>query len=118
MNLTTKYSIGQTVWAASTSFPVGPLTIGQVQKTITDSPGLSREIVFDNYKPQQRTEEKYMCVETGIGTGACYHVQDLFLTEQEAIAQLQTRALARARARALTPMPTLTPIPTSPREQS
>lgn len=92
MNLTTKYNLGQTVWAASHSWkhtsPIGPLTIGQVQKTLTDSPGISHETVFDNYMPQQSTEERYMCVETGIGTGTAYYAQDLFLTEQEAQAAL------------------------------
>lgn len=92
MTLTTKYNLGQTVWAASRSwkhtFPIGPLTIGQVQKTITDSPGIPRETVFDNYKAQQSIEESYMCIETGIGTGTRFYVQDLFLTEQEARAAL------------------------------
>lgn len=92
MKLTTKYNLGQTVWAASHSWkrttPIGPLTIGQVQKTITDSPGIPGETTFDNYKAQQHIEERYMCIETGIGAGPFYYVQDLFLTEQEAQAEL------------------------------
>ena len=96
MTLTTRYNLGQTVWAASRSrrhtTPIGPLTIGQVQKTVTDSPGISEETIFDNYKAQQGTEERYMCIETGIGSGTLYYVQDLFLTEQEAQAELTKQA--------------------------
>jgi len=90
--LETKYNIGQKVWAVYAdkwsnrkSFHTeGPLTIGKVIKEVTDSPGIEGEDLFDNYKKQKKDEEKYMCIETGIGTGTLHSVEKLFPSKEEA----------------------------------
>jgi len=48
------------------------LTIGRVTIEDTNSPGIPGEQVFDNYKPQLKYTECYMCIETGIGSGTVY----------------------------------------------
>ncbi len=62
---------------------VQQLTIGQVNVSIAESPGTG-DTMFDNYKAQHKREESYMAIETGIGSGNVYYVQDLFATEDEA----------------------------------
>ena len=87
MKIETKFSNGDLVYAVSSAFPSkiwrvnGPLTIGQVRVTITDSPGLEGENLFDNYMAQKGTEEEYMCIETGIGSGTLWSVEKLFQTK-------------------------------------
>jgi hypothetical protein len=70
------------------------VTIGQVRVSITDSPGSDNHWGptystdgngFTNYSPIQKREEEYMCIETGIGSGSLYKVEDLFATEAEAL---------------------------------
>lgn len=51
---------------------IATLTIGKVIIEDTKSPGLPNEEVFDNYKAKNNYVERYMCVETGIGTGSIY----------------------------------------------
>ncbi len=69
------------------------LTIGQVRVAITESPGTDDErggikstdgTGFSNYSPISKREEQYMCIETGIGSGSIYDVENLFVTEAEA----------------------------------
>lgn len=70
------------------------LTVGRVGVEITESPGCDYhmgEILstdgngFTNYSPVVKREERYMCIETGIGSGSVYPVEDLFPTEAEAL---------------------------------
>jgi len=67
------------------------LTIGRVEVKIVDSQGLDGETTFDNYKAQQSREEKYMAIETGIGTGSVWSVENLFSTQEEAQAECDER---------------------------
>lgn len=62
----------------------GVKTIGQVRYEYTESKGLAGETVFYNYKPQSKTEEKYMLVETGVGSGSLWGLDRLFATKEEA----------------------------------
>jgi hypothetical protein len=84
MKLETKFDIGDTVYAAYSGRTATPLTIGQVRKSITNSPGREGEEMFDNYKPQTGDVEEYMCVQTGIGTGSVYLLERVFATPEEA----------------------------------
>ena len=60
------------------------LTIGKVSKSVIESKGIEGEELFDNYKAQKSEEEKYMCVETGIGSGSVYDVSRIHRTSEEA----------------------------------
>jgi hypothetical protein len=84
MILETEYNIGDKVFSSYGDKVTGPLTIGRVQAEVTDSPGIDGETLFDNYKAQKKTENSYMCVETGIGTGARYAEERIFKTWEEA----------------------------------
>ncbi len=68
-----------------------PLTIGQVQLTHTfEWEGSSDE--FDNYgRQEEKTEERYMCRETGIGSGTLYYSNRLCASEEEALAECTRR---------------------------
>jgi len=60
------------------------LTIGRVTIEDTNSPGRAGEQFFDNYKPQLNYIERYMCIETGIGSGTVYEYgRHIFKTIQE-----------------------------------
>lgn len=83
MILETRFNIGDIVWAFYPNEKRGPLTIGRVSKTFTDSPGRQGEEVFDNYKQQFGVKEEYMCVETGIGSGTLYPVEILSLSGRQ-----------------------------------
>lgn len=61
------------------------LTIGRVGVEICESPGLPGKSIFSNFGPQSKREESYMAVETGVGSGSVYPVEDLFHTEAEAL---------------------------------
>jgi hypothetical protein len=91
MILTTKYNIGDKVFAAYEGYENIPLTIGQISKVYVDSPGMNEDTMFDNYKPQKKDEEIYMCIETGIGSGRTYLVTDLFLTPEKATKRLKEK---------------------------
>ena len=93
MILTTKFSIGDVVYAAYgcelNTEAAGPLTIGMVRAELTDSPGTDPDTMFDNYKPHQCSQDNsYMCVETGIGSGSGYAEDRLFSTREGAQAKL------------------------------
>ena len=85
MKIETKYSCGDTVyWVNYYGTINGPLTIGQVNYTYTNSPGIEGEEIFANYMPQKSTEEHYMCVETGVGSGTIIPASSLFTSLEEA----------------------------------
>lgn len=84
------------------------LTVGRVQVEITDSPGSDSEwgpckstdgTGFTNYSPITSREEKYMCIETGIGSGSVYPVEDLFATEADALEHAKIKAVEAAQWR-------------------
>lgn len=63
---------------------IAKLTVGKVIIEDTNSPGIPDEGIFDNYKPQTKYKEQYMCIETGIGTGSCYtYGESIFKTREE-----------------------------------
>jgi len=69
----------------------GPLIIGKVSVEITESRGVEGHF-GDNFKPQLKREESYMCEETGIGSGACYSLRrGIFPTREEAQAECDKR---------------------------
>jgi len=87
MEIKTEFSCGDKVyvlarhhWPSKIESVSGPLTVGQVRVSVTDSAGIDGEEVFDNYKPKKGYEESYMLVETGIGTGTVYGVKNMFHT--------------------------------------
>jgi len=87
MEIKTEFSCGDKVyvlsrhhWPSEVESVTGPLTVGQVRVSITDSPGVEGEEMFDNYMAQKDYEETYMLVEAGIGSGTVFDVKDLFHT--------------------------------------
>jgi len=67
------------------------LTIGQVQVSVTGKWEGSNQ-TFSNYSTKEFIwEERYMCRETGIGSGSLYNYKDLFLSEKEAQAECDRR---------------------------
>lgn len=97
MRIETKFNIGEKVyfvyedWSDSKKWKVkGPLTIGQVRVTLTDSPGLEGEEIFDNYMPQKERDVGYMCVETGIGSGNVYQEDRLYYESHLAHSEADT----------------------------
>jgi hypothetical protein len=84
MKLYSKFNCGDIVWCIQGSVNIVALTVGQVSIKITDSPGIS-DSIFDNYKPHTSREEQYMCVESGIGSGAVYSLnKNIFATKKQA----------------------------------
>ena len=90
---------GKSKWLPTKWLVDSELTLGQVKVEITDSPGINGgcieqdapDLAFDNYKPQQSQHEKYMAVETGIGSGSVWEAENLFTTRQEAEAECEKR---------------------------
>jgi hypothetical protein len=98
MQFNTEFSCGDKAWVYRGD--ACRLTIGQVQVTAVDSPG-DGDSMFDNYKPQSKYEEWYMCVETGIGSGSCYQLgKHIFRTKDECIAANAEAIAQQARAKA------------------
>lgn len=94
MILKTKFDLGETVWMigmfnwpSKTYMVGGPMTIGQVRKEVTNSPGVDGEEMFHNYMPQKSDKEQYMCIETGIGSGTLHDADKLFRTKAAATAE-------------------------------
>ncbi len=84
MKLYTRFNPGDKVWCVNGK-TMKELTVGQVAIKITDSPGTSKETIFDNYKPQSGRVESYMCVETGIHSGSVFTLgRNIFATKNEA----------------------------------
>ena len=72
MEYTTTFDIGDKVWVIAGEPQL--LTVGKIIVEHTDSPGIPGETWFDNFKPQNSYTEKYMCVESGIGTGSVWEL--------------------------------------------
>lgn len=77
MIIRTTFDMGDAVFVVINDKILGPLTVAMVRVLYIDSPGREGEELFDNYKAQKRHEEEYMCVETGVGTGSVYRVDQL-----------------------------------------
>ena len=78
-----KFDIGDKVWVCQDDRAV-ELTVGKIEISHIASKGMPGESVFSNYMPQQSHEEKYMCEETGIGTGSVYRLgKNIFATQEE-----------------------------------
>ena len=71
MKFDSKFDIKEVVLVVLDGKPI-KATVGRILIDITDSPGRTGEKVFVNYKPKKKYIERYMCVETGIGTGQVY----------------------------------------------
>jgi hypothetical protein len=83
MKIETSFDIGDKVFLLMSGIKVRLATIGQVRISITDSPGIEGEELFSNYMPQKEREERYMCIETGIGSGQVWEEgKGLFRTEE------------------------------------
>ena len=88
MNYQSKLSNGDKAFAIIFSCNNQPmikeLTIGRTIIEDTNSPGRTGEQCFDNYKPQMKYIEHYMCVETGIGSGTVYEYgRHIFKSREE-----------------------------------
>ena len=83
MNITTKFSCGDSVWVWNGS--AQRVRVGQVRVQVTDSQG-DPDSMFDNRKPQSGREESYMVDESGIGSGCVYSLgKDIFATREECV---------------------------------
>lgn len=74
---------GRDVWLPTAWRSYGARTVGQVRVQIIDSPGCAGA---DLFKPQKTRDEEYMLVETGIGSGTVWKVEQLFATAEDAAA--------------------------------
>ena len=82
MEIKTKFSCGDKAWTFSGCYSM-EMTIGSVSVTVTDSSG-DDDQMFDNFKSQSGYVEKYMCTETGIGSGQVYTLgEHIFETKDE-----------------------------------
>lgn len=85
MQFNSAFEIGQKVWVFDGKEP-RILTIGKIIIEYTDSPGREGEEIFDNYKPQKKYVERYMCIETGIGSGSVWEFgKNIFETKAECL---------------------------------
>jgi len=99
MKIETRFSPGDLAWVFNGSTDAVQLTIGQVSVTVIDSPGTDGGAMFTNYQPQQSREERYMCVETGIGSGTVYTLdQTIFADEAQCLAAHAARIQAEKAA--------------------
>lgn len=91
MDIKTTFSCGDKAWSFVDD-RVGQLTIGRVQVTVTNTPGVEGGSIFDNYRAQNSYEESYMCIETGVGSGSVYTLgKHIFKTEEECVAANEKR---------------------------
>lgn len=83
MQFDTHFNIGDRVFVTINNKPVA-VTIGKIIIEHTDSKGRDGEELFDNYKPQKSHYERYMCDETGVGTGNVWELgKNIFATKDE-----------------------------------
>ena len=79
-------------WEKSEWFVEGVRTIGQVKCEVTS---LKTTAEFSNigiFDPDEITQKnRYMCYETGVGSGAVYREEDLFRTKSLAQTKCDTR---------------------------
>lgn len=81
MKINTTFNCGDKGWVYQGD-SVHQLTVGQIGVTIVDSNYYGS--TFDNFRPQKKYEERYMYVETGIGSGTVYTLNEsIFLTEED-----------------------------------
>ena len=73
MIFNSKFHIGDQVWVPYNN-EAKHVTIGKIIIEHTDSKGIEGEETFDNYKAQKKYVEKYMCTETGIGSGSIWEL--------------------------------------------
>jgi hypothetical protein len=94
MEITTKFAPGDKAWTYDHELGKPVLsTVGQVRVSITDSPGTG-ESMFDNYGPQKGREERYMCIETGIGSGSVYTLGEHIFDSEAECASVYAEAIA------------------------
>jgi len=97
MKLETKFSCGDTVYVFSAGCTkenpgfARQMTIGRVQISHTGRLTASGGVLYRGnkvFEPDLRPEfeESYMCVETGIGTGSIWTLENIFRTAEEALA--------------------------------
>ena len=68
------------------------LTIGEVRIEYRCAHESDEYTMFDNYGSQkEKYTEKYMCYETGIGSGTLHNADNLFSTETEALEECDKR---------------------------
>ena len=72
-----------------------PMTVGEIQiRKRCEHIGADQDNIFNNYGNQKAfSEERYMCYETGIGTGTLWPAEDLFYLEKEAQKECDIRNL-------------------------
>lgn len=108
MKIESRLSCGDKVWYFSCGHPY-QITVGQVRVEFTKSKGLSRGERFvgtvlsnDNTLPKSdKYEERYMCIETGIGSGSIHELgRTIFLTEAECLAANEQYIAEQAAAKA------------------
>lgn len=92
MKIETALSCGDLAWCISDG-DVCQLTVGKVQVEVVDTPGINGgaiepgypDIQFDNFMPKSSYQETYMMVETGVGSGRLYRLNEhVFASRQEA----------------------------------
>lgn len=87
MKYETTFNFGDKVWVSCFESGVAEMTVGKITIEHTKSIGKPGSM-FDNYKPQESFEEKYMMEETGIGSGNIYSLNlHVFKTKAEALIQ-------------------------------
>jgi hypothetical protein len=111
MNITTALSCGDKAWTFDGE-RICQRTVGQVHVEYTQSPGIGDAFMEgsvlsysgsdpepENYKPMEpKLVERYMCVETGIGSGSVYTLgESIFLSEEECRAANAERLAELAR---------------------
>lgn len=92
MKFESEFNIGDKVWICGNNNLPYRVTVGRIAIQHTDSPGMPFEEMFDNYKAQKSHIEKYMCIETGIGSGTIYELnKSIFKSYTECLEAIQAR---------------------------
>jgi len=74
-------------WSIEPTLTIGEIRIEYRCKHVSDD-----DTMFDNYGSQnEKYTEKYMCYETGIGSGTLHNADNLFSTEKEALEECEKR---------------------------
>ena len=83
---------GKNEWLPTKWLVTQALTIGEIQYRERMEWREGDDSEFANYRHQDaKVEERYMCRETGIGTGSCWSAEDMFATREEAEAECLRR---------------------------
>lgn len=93
MKIETKFSCGDRIYIIEQDQVVGPYLVGKVSvEHVAGQAGPHPDSMFDNLRRQiEHHEEKYMCFETGVGSGYVYGVENCFASEDAAKAILAVR---------------------------